>query len=46
VVLPVLYLTGLSQVFGIAPLASAAADLAPLQRETGDAPPASSLDSL
>lgn len=46
VALPVLYLSGLMQAFGVAPLASAAADLKPRPRETGDAPPASSLDSL
>jgi len=46
VVLPVLYLTGLSQVFGIAPLASAAADLAPRPRETADALPVDPLESL
>lgn len=46
VLLPLLYLTGLGQAFSVAPLASAAADLAPRPRETGDAPPASSLDSL
>jgi hypothetical protein len=46
VLLPVLYLTGLGQVFSVAPLAAAAADLAPRPPEMGDAPPASSLDSL